>query len=112
MIGGEQIEDRRAIGRRVREAREARGWTQQQLGQRYGTSHAAISDIERGVTKLGVADLQRLADLLGKDLAFFLRPASSFQLRHASDTKRDQRKLKEDFLRYVRSGESKEDNNA
>jgi transcriptional regulator with XRE-family HTH domain len=106
------MEDRLMIGRRIREAREAKGWTQLQLGQRYGTSHAAISDIERGVTKLGVTELQRLAGLLNKDLTFFLRPATSFQLRHAPDAKRDQRKLKDDFLRYVRSGEGKEDTDA
>lgn len=106
------MEDRLATGRRIREAREAKGWTQQQLGQRYGVSHAAISDIERGVTKLGVAELQRLARLLEKDLAFFLRPATSFQLRHAPDAKRDQRKLKEDFLRYIRSGEGREADDA
>ena len=109
MVDGERIDDRRALGRRIREARENRGWTQQQLGQRFGTSHAAISDIERGVTKVDLADLQRLAHLLGKDVAFFLRPASSIQLRHAAGAKKDQHKLKEDFVRYVRSLEARDD---
>lgn len=103
------MEDRIAIGRRIREAREAKGWTQQQLGQRYGTSHAAISDIERGVTKIGITELQRLASLLEKDLTFFLQPATSFQLRHAPDAKRNQRKLKDDFMQYIRSQNGKKD---
>lgn len=101
------MEDRRIIGRRIREAREDLGWTQQQLGKQYGCSHAAISDIERGVTKLGVADIRRLAEILGKDFAFFVQAPSSFQLRHDSGLAGTQHKLRDDFLRYVRSQSDK-----
>jgi transcriptional regulator with XRE-family HTH domain len=96
------MNDRLAIGRRIREARENLGWTQHQLGEQYGCSHAAISDIERGVTNLGITDLGRLAEILGKDVDFFLRP-TSIQLRHDPRLKGSQRRLKDDFVRYVRS---------
>lgn len=59
------------IGRRVRAAREELRLSQTVLGERFGRTHAAISDIERGKTKVGLADLARLADLLHKPLAYF-----------------------------------------
>lgn len=96
------MDERRAIGRRIREARENQGWTQQQLGERYGTTHAAISDIERGVTELGISDILRLAEILGEDVGFFL-PESSFQLRHTPGLKTPPGRIKADFIRYVRS---------
>jgi transcriptional regulator with XRE-family HTH domain len=96
------MEDRLAVGRRIRQAREDLGLTQQQLGEQYGCSHAAISDIERGVTKLGVSDLGRLAAVLGKEMSYFL-PTRSFQLRHDPGAGANKKRLKEDFLRYVRS---------
>ena len=36
------------LGERIRAARLARGWTQQQLARRVGASQAGISAIERG----------------------------------------------------------------
>jgi putative transcriptional regulator len=36
------------IVNRVREHREARGWTQKDLGQRVGVSRQSINSIERG----------------------------------------------------------------
>jgi transcriptional regulator with XRE-family HTH domain len=59
------------IGRRVRAAREERRLSQSALGERFGRTHAAISDIERGKTKVGLADLARLAEILEKPLAYF-----------------------------------------
>ncbi|GAC1401742.1 MAG: hypothetical protein NVSMB65_19130 [Chloroflexota bacterium] len=55
----------------MRAAREEARLSQTALGERFGRTHAAISDIERGKTNVGVADLARLADLLGKPLAYF-----------------------------------------
>jgi transcriptional regulator with XRE-family HTH domain len=59
------------IGRRVRAAREELRLSQTALGERFGRTHAAISDIERGKTKVGLADLARLAGILDKPLAYF-----------------------------------------
>jgi transcriptional regulator with XRE-family HTH domain len=38
-------------GRRVREAREAKGWKQSDLAERVGLSQQAISFVERGVVR-------------------------------------------------------------
>jgi len=42
---------RQTIGDRIREAREANGWSQQQLGDFVGVSRAAVSQWESGETK-------------------------------------------------------------
>lgn len=61
------------IGARIRAARQAKGWSQEELGRRFGVSHAAISDLERGVTqKIDINDLERLARLLDQPLNYFL----------------------------------------
>jgi transcriptional regulator with XRE-family HTH domain len=39
------------IGDRIRVLREAREWTQEELGQRLGVTRAAVSQWERGETK-------------------------------------------------------------
>lgn len=64
---------KKLLGARIREAREGKGWTQEELGRRFGVSHAAVSDLERGITqKVDIDDLQRLADLLDRALNYFL----------------------------------------
>lgn len=61
------------IGRRIRRAREEIGITQGELGRRWGKgkSHAAISDIERGTTRVTASGLAELAKILGKTPAYF-----------------------------------------
>lgn len=62
------------IGRRIRRAREAKGLLQADLGRRMARprSHSAISDIERGKTRLDVEELTELARLLDTQLADLL----------------------------------------
>lgn len=56
----------RAAGERIRRARQARGWSQTDLGQRLTPrrSHAAVSDIERGETHLSLDQLDAIATAL------------------------------------------------
>jgi ribosome-binding protein aMBF1 (putative translation factor) len=50
------------LGRRVREARKAKGWTQGELAAAAGTHGPIISQIENGkLGKVGKATLQRVA---------------------------------------------------
>lgn len=54
-----------AFGQLVRSYREQRGWTQEELGARWGFSREYISQIERGKRKLdSVTQVMRLADIL------------------------------------------------
>jgi transcriptional regulator with XRE-family HTH domain len=54
------------FGELVRSYREQRGWTQEELSQRWGHARAYVSQIERGKRKLdSVTQVMRLADILG-----------------------------------------------
>jgi Zn-dependent peptidase ImmA (M78 family)/transcriptional regulator with XRE-family HTH domain len=65
------------IGRRIRFARESLGLSQEELAQRLGfRSPTAISYFETGLRKVGIYDLQRIAEILGRPLNYFLEGAS------------------------------------
>ncbi|HXV58465.1 MAG TPA: helix-turn-helix transcriptional regulator [Gaiellaceae bacterium] len=53
-----------AIARFVIQRRDELGLTQQQLAERMGTSHSAISRIESGQHRTSIATLERLAEAL------------------------------------------------
>jgi len=60
------------IAARIKQARESLNMSQEELGAMYGCSDAHISRIEKGDVKLGVADIERFAVILGKPLAWFI----------------------------------------
>ena len=61
------------IALRVRELREARGWSQRELAARAGLRQATIANIELGHTRGVRFDaLERLADALGVDPALLI----------------------------------------
>lgn len=63
------------IGYRVKAAREARGWTQDQLTQGLGLKdRQSVSDIENGKRALKPEELLLLSDLLERDIEFFIDP--------------------------------------
>jgi len=65
------MERRILIGSRIRASRKQLGMSQTALAKALGRSHVAISKIERGITKLEVTDLDRLAHALGRTLDYF-----------------------------------------
>jgi transcriptional regulator with XRE-family HTH domain len=98
------------LGKRIRELREKCGKSQQELGKALGRSHAAVSDIERGKTKLTVADLSIIANFCGVTINDILKEplslSSSFtHFRDAKDiTKEEKRVADKDtagFLQHV-----------
>lgn len=62
------------LGDRIRSAREAKGWTQPELGKAVGVSKSAVSQWEKGaVLNLKLGNLFAVAEVLGKsvqDLVF------------------------------------------
>ena len=63
------------IGYRVKAAREAKGWTQDQLTQGMGLNdRQTVSDIENGKRALKPDEMLTLSDLLDRDLEFFIDP--------------------------------------
>src|SRR3954465_855857 len=78
--------DLRALGARIREARESTGWTQQQLADHLSMSRTTIVAIEKGERRLKPAELIQAASLLGRKVSDLLQrgaPAEGFgvQLR-------------------------------
>ena len=66
------------LGRRLRAARLAKGWTQAQLGERLlglddpNTAAPRISRYERGMHKPDLDTIERLAELLDLPAAYFI----------------------------------------
>ncbi len=78
--------DPRIIGRRLQEARKARGLTQEEVATELGTARTTITAIEKGERRVQPQELLRLSELYGHTLGNLMRerkPAESFgvQLR-------------------------------
>jgi transcriptional regulator with XRE-family HTH domain len=56
------IDPKLAFGRRVRELRHERGWTQEELSFQSGLSRSYIADIERGKRNVALVNICALAD--------------------------------------------------
>jgi transcriptional regulator with XRE-family HTH domain len=59
---------------RIQQAREELGITQQELAARLGYTQAALSNYELGKRRLYLANLERIANALGKPLSYFTEP--------------------------------------
>lgn len=55
----------RHIGRRVREERVQRGWTQEQLAEKAETHLSFIGQLERGIKKPSLLTLKKIANAFG-----------------------------------------------
>lgn len=83
-----QSMDPRDLGARLREARNARGWTQEQAAEALGVARTTMTAIEKGERKVKPDELVRLARFYGRKLSALLRqgaPVEDFsaQLRAA-----------------------------
>lgn len=56
---------RRALGAAVRQLRQERGWTQEELAEAAGLHMTYVSDLERGSRTPGLAIQKRVGDALG-----------------------------------------------
>jgi transcriptional regulator with XRE-family HTH domain len=65
-----------SIGKRIQQAREELGITQQELAARLGCTQAALSNYELGKRRLYLANLEQIASALGKPLNYFTEPAA------------------------------------
>jgi transcriptional regulator with XRE-family HTH domain len=62
----------REFGKRVRRAREVRGWTQEDLADEAGLDRTYIGGIERGERNLALLNVNKLAVALGDGFTGFL----------------------------------------
>ena len=65
------------VGDRIREIREARKMTQDQLAEQSGISKGFLSDVENNKRNVSSDNLLRVANVLGASLDYLLRGASS-----------------------------------
>jgi transcriptional regulator with XRE-family HTH domain len=61
------------VGANIAQERNARKLTQSQLARRVGVESMAVSRWERGVVRPSDANLQAVADALGRDFVWFFR---------------------------------------
>lgn len=60
-------------GDRIREAREANGWTQEQLADKAQISKGFLSDVENNKRNVSAENALKLADALGMSLDYLMR---------------------------------------
>jgi len=65
------------IGRKLQKAREDAGLSQEELARRLGCTQASLSNYELGKRRLYLADLQRIGQLLGKPITYFLEESEN-----------------------------------
>lgn len=53
------------VGRRVREERLKRGWTQEQLAEKTDSHISFVGQLERGIKKPSLVTIKKLADAFG-----------------------------------------------
>lgn len=66
--------DPRALGRRLQEARKARGMTQQQAAEHLGVARTTITAIEKGERRVQPSELTRFAAYYGRSIGELVRP--------------------------------------
>ena len=64
----------RAVGARVREARQHRDWSQEHLAEEAGVDRSYMSGIERGVRNISLLKLHAIAKTLGVPARSLLPP--------------------------------------
>lgn len=65
---------RREFGARIRQIRNDRGWSQEDLADRAGLHRTYIGSVERGEQNLSLVNIERLAVTLGVSLAELFSP--------------------------------------
>jgi XRE family transcriptional regulator, regulator of sulfur utilization len=74
----------KSFGAAVRELREARAWSQEQLAEHAGLNRSYVGEIERGSAIASIVTVDKLAAAFGVPIASLLRP--SFAGNAAADS--------------------------
>lgn len=61
------------FSKKLRSAREAKGYSQKQLGMRVGLSDKSISMYEKGIVYPPISNLFKISEVLGVDICYFLK---------------------------------------
>ena len=72
-------ENVKVVGRLIRKAREAKGWTQDQLADAIGVKRSVVSKYETGIISLSVSKCTRIEDALGIKLYELKSPLNTLR---------------------------------
>jgi len=64
---------RQRFGQRLRELRQARGWTLEDLGEKADLAWNYVAQIERGERNVSIDNMAALADAMGTTLSVLLQ---------------------------------------
>lgn len=64
--------DYKLIGDRIKSARRARGYTQEQLAEKLDVTVGYVSQVERGITKISLDLLAKISELLECDISMLI----------------------------------------
>jgi transcriptional regulator with XRE-family HTH domain len=87
-------EDRKALGEKLREAREYLGFSQDQVATFLGVPRSALSLIETGQRKVDALELKKLAELYKRPVGFFTGEEAA-EVSFGSDVKHLARQVAE-----------------
>lgn len=105
-------DDRKALGSRLKEAREYLGFSQEEVATYLGLPRTAITNIEAGVRKIDALELKKLATLYKRPLTHFtggdvqaadLADDVAHLARKASELSPDDRAELGQFADYLKS---------
>ena len=85
------------IGKKLQRAREEAGLSQEELARKLGCTQSSLSNYELGKRRLYLADLQRIGQILGKPITYFLEDSEE-ELPVREDMKG---MLKDPYIREV-----------
>lgn len=69
----EDLAKRQLLGRRIKDARNGKNLSQDQLGKALGKDQRAIYEYEAGTRRLPVTDLPKLASILNVNILYFFQ---------------------------------------
>jgi len=87
-------DDRKALGERLREAREYLGFSQDQVATFLGVSRSALSLMETGQRKVDALELKKMAGLYKRPVGFFTGEAAE-EVSFGTDVKHLARQVAE-----------------
>ena len=85
-----------AIGRKLQKAREESGLSQEEVAKKLGCTQASLSNYELGKRRIYFADLQRIGQLFGKRITYFLEDVEESTTHRGLD-----HFLKEPFVKEI-----------
>lgn len=63
----------KTIGKQIQSAREEAGYSQDHLAAKIGCSQSTLSNYEKGKRRIYLNQLEKIAEVLGRPVEFFLR---------------------------------------